>query len=401
MNNQLEHRQSISTYHLQQHEMVNFLYDRFTIGMVFTIIVAAVATILAAYELELQGREYWVYLWMGLLVIIQFFRYQLKVAYEKITKEDYLRHQMWKNRFVVGIYLVAFWQGFGAVLAMPYISPNLQFIFHTFLLGLGAGAIAYLATSMMIYGSYLVLMIMPMTLYLLWLGTPDSIVLGFMHIFMVVAYYFGVRRMNRMITEALSLRFDNELLVNDLQRLLKVVAKSNKALDKMATTDELTGASNFRAFRVRLEEYRLKHITTKLPLSIIMLNIDYFHEYNVFYGQATGNKSLKAVAKLLRGEIIHQDEIVARINGAELAILLPSVSCEGARIMMQKIMQLLRKQNIAHEKSRISPQLTLSVGICCAPVDENLTARNLMSRAENALRQAKINGRNRIEIINT
>lgn len=401
MNINLKQKQSVSTYHLQHHEMVNFLYARFTVGMIFTLVVTLVATLLAAYELELQGREYWVYLWMGTLLFVQFFRYKLKEAYEKNKQEDYLNHQVWKKRFVIGIYLVAIWQGFGAVLVMPYISPNLQFIFHTFLLGLGAGAIAYLATSMMIYGSYLILMIMPMTLYMIWLGTPDSLVLGFMYLFMIVAYFFGVRRMNWMITEALSLRFDNELLVNDLQRLLSVVAQSNKALDKLSTTDELTGASNFRAFRVRLEEHRRKHITNKLPLAVIMVNIDYYHEYNVYYGQDIGNRSLTAIAHLLMGEIIRKDDMVARINGAEFAILLPSVSCEGARMMMEKVMQLLKGQNIEHEKSKISPLLTISVGICCVPIDENMSARNLISRAENALIQAKKNGRNRIEIINT
>ena len=268
-------------------------------------------------------------------------------------------------------------------------------------MGLGAGAIAYLATSMMIYVSYLVLMIMPMTLYLFWVGTPDSIVLGFMHSFMVIAYYFGVRRMNVMITDSLNLRFDNELLVNDLQRLLSAVAQSNKALDKIATTDELTGASNFRAFRVRLEEFRRKHITSKLPLSVIMINIDFYHEYNVHYGQEKGNETLCEIAQLLMQEMVQDDEVVARIYGAEFGVILPSVSCEGAKMLLENVMSRLREKNIKHEKSKINSSLTLSSGICCVPVNENMNARDLITRAEEALRLAKKNGHNRIEIINS
>lgn len=400
MNSNLDYKQTISTYHLQQHELVNFLYDRYFVGMFFTLVVAAVASLLAVYELEIQGREKWVLVWFGGMLLIQFIRYRLKCAYDSIKNEDYLTHGLWKKRFVVGVYVIALWQGIGAVMVMPYISNNLQFIFHTFLLGLGAGAIAYLATSMMIYASYLILMILPMAVYLFWLGTPDSMVLSFMYVFMVVAYYFGVRRMNWMITEALSLRFDNELLVSDLQRLLNAVAKSNKALDKLSTTDELTGASNFRAFRVRLEEQRRKHITSKLPLALCMINVDYYHEYNEHYGHDIANRTLTTIAHLLRGEIIRSDEMVARINGAEFAILLPSVSCESARMMMEKVMDLLEEQHIEHGYSKVSELVTLSIGICCIPLHENVSARDLISRTEEALREAKTNGRNRIEIIN-
>lgn len=401
MSNDLEQKHTISSYHLKQHELVNFLYDRFTVGMIFTLVVGTVATFLVTFELSLQGLEYWGYVWLAGLICIQYFRYRLKVSYDQIKTIDYLSHNEWRRRFIIGIYIVALWQGLGAMLVMPLISYNLQFIFHAFLLGLGAGAIAYLATSMMIFGSYLVLMIMPVTLYLFWLGTPDSIVMGCMHVFMVGAYYFGVKRMNIMINDSIHFRFDNEMLVNDLQRLLNAVAESNKELDELSTTDELTGASNFRAFRVGLEAHRLKHISSKLPLTVIMVNIDYYHEYNSFYGQDMGNKTLTVVANLLVGQIVHNGELVARMNGAEFAVVLPGISCEGARILMEKIMQLLQLQAIPHESSKISPYLTLSVGICCIPVTQNISARDLISRADDALRIAKNNGRNRVEIINT
>ncbi len=397
----LEQKQTISTYHLQQHKLVDFLYDRFNVGMVFTLVVAFVASALTMVELELQGREHWVAVWLILLIVIQLLRLRLKKAYDRIRHDDYMSHETWKRRFIIGVYLVALCQGIGGMLVMPYVSSNLQFILHTFLLGLGAGAIAYLSTSMVIYGAYLVLMIAPVTVYLFRLGTPDSLVLAFMYTFMIFAYYFGVRRMNSMITEAMSLRFENEMLVNDLQRLLSAVAKSNKELDEMSTTDELTGVSNYRAFRVRLEEFRRKYMDTGLPLSIAMLNVDFYYEYNEFYGQELGNKTLTELASLMQSEVIQEDGVVARITGAEFGLLFPGVSCEGARLQMEKVIQALRQKAIQHEKSRISPLLTVSVGICCVPVSENLSSRNLISKAEEALRLAKSNGRNRIELANS
>jgi len=169
MNSDLVHQQTISIYHLKQQELVEFLYDRFSLGMVLTLIVALVATILAVIELSLQGLEFWAYLWFAGMLIIQAFRYHLKLQYDRSHATDYRSHHYWKRRFAIGVYAIALWQGVGMVAVIPWISSNLQFIFHFFLLGLGAGAIAYLATSMMIFTGYLALMILPVTLYLFWL----------------------------------------------------------------------------------------------------------------------------------------------------------------------------------------------------------------------------------------
>lgn len=394
----MDKKLAISTYHLQQHELVNFLYDRFPLGMLYTLIVGLIAAGLASFELDLQGRAHWSWVWFGGLLLLELARWRLKVLYDRVRHDDYLNHRLWKRRFFAGMVLVAAWQGMGAVAAMPWISQNLQYIYLLFLLALGAGAIAYLSTSMGVYTSYLVLMILPSALYQFWLGTPDGIVLGVMFLFMLGAYYSGVKCMNRMIADSLTYRFDNELLVNDLQRLLNAVARSNKELDKISTTDELTGASNFRAFRVRLEELRRKHASNKLPLSIVMVNIDHFYEYNVAYGQDIGNRTLTQVAHLLMAEAVDGGEIVARLHGAEFGILLPGISCEGARMMMQNIMDQLTELKIEHRGGKSFDHLTLSVGICCTPIQDNLSSRDLLQRAEQALLQAKRNGRNRIEI---
>lgn len=401
MSAKLEQKQYVSTYHLQQHELVNFLFDRFLVGMLITFIVCTVAAVLAVFELELQGRDRWVYVWYIGMVLIQYVRYLLKVRYDRTRDEEYLSHQHWKLRFGLGVFATALWLGFGGAWMMPYVSNNLQFIIHTFLLGMGAGAIAYHSTSMIIYAGYLVLMMLPITIYLFSLGTPDGFVMGFMYVFMVTAYYFGVNRMHQMIADSMLFRFDNELLIKDLQRLLAAVATSNKELDKISTTDELTGVSNFRAFRVRLEEFRLKHISSKLPMSIVMINADFYYEYNVMYGQDIGNRTLARLAHLLAGEIVKKDEMVARFNGAEFGVLLPGISCEGARMIMEAAMDKLKEAKIEHGDSKCGPNLTVSVGICCIPVTENTTGRDMLSRADSALRLAKDNGRNRIEIVNT
>jgi hypothetical protein len=80
----------------------------------------------------------------------------------------------------------------------------------------------------------------------------DGYILGLLYLFMMVAYSGSVKRMSILINNALYYRFDNAMLVGDLQRLILSVSNANKSLEKISITDELTGASNYRAFRVRL-----------------------------------------------------------------------------------------------------------------------------------------------------
>ena len=142
MNINVVQKHTVSTYHLQQHELVNFLYDRFAVGMLITLTVAASASLLASYELSFQNREHWAYLWLLGMALIQYARYLKKRAYDKVKDEDYFNHHQWKRRFIYGVYIAALWQGLGAVMVMPYISVNLQIIVLASLLGMGAGAIA-------------------------------------------------------------------------------------------------------------------------------------------------------------------------------------------------------------------------------------------------------------------
>ena len=91
--------------------------------------------------------------------------------------------------------------------------------------------------------------------------------------------------------------------------------------------------------------------------------------------------------------------MVARLNGAEFGLILPEISCEGARARMNKIIKMVEDQGIPHPSSRVSSTLTLSAGICCMPINEQVSARELILRADNALREAKKKGRNSLTLI--
>ena len=380
---------------------MNFLYSRVAGGLLITVFISAVASALAYIELSIQGREIWVVAWFSLLCVILLGRLQLQKLFADQKDKSYFQHQKWHNRFLVGVVASGLMQGCGAALLMPYITINVQIILHSLLLGMSAGAIAFLSTSLLIYNAYLVTIMLPVTIWMLTRQTLDGVLLGFIYIFMMIAISVAVKRMNTLVNDALYYRYDNETLVEDLQRLLESVSNSNKALEKISTTDELTGLSNYRAFRVGLEDVWRRYSEAKMSVSLVKINIDYFNEYNAQYGLEMGDLILRDIARILKQEITQPDQLIARLNGAEFALILPQVSCENAHLLVRRIVRTLESKKIEHEKSRSDHYLTISAGLSCQIVVEGSSSRSLLSRADAALKLARKKGKNRIEILAT
>lgn len=378
---------------------MRFLYARVKFGILITFFISIVMSILAYIELSIQGRENWVILWFMVMCVLLSARYFLLCKFRKIENRKYFSYLKWRNRFYLGVVITGAMQGGGAAWLMPYVTINLEIILHSVLLGLSMGAIAYLSTSLVVYISYLLTMVLPMTLWLFFQQTPDGYVLTVLYIFMMSVGSMSVKRMNVLLNDALYYRFDNEVLVEDLQKLLDSVSLSNKALEKISTTDELTGVSNYRAFRVRLEEVWREYRATTSPISVIRLNVDYYHEYNAAYGQEPGDENLCIIANLLLAEITHPSQMVARLNGAEFGLILPGMSCENARLLILRVQKELDKLQIEHCKSKAGQILTFSAGLSSQIATPVASSRQLLSKTDNALKLAKNKGRNRIEVI--
>jgi len=397
-NHYQDNRRILNVNYQQQQELVRFLYDRFVLGNLFTLILAGIVSILVYVELSIQGKAHYVLTWYALLILISFIRLKIKHKFDEINQDDAFPIRKWRNIFYVGVLFTGSILGMGAALIMSDMSIGVQLILYCCLLGMGAGSIPFLSTSMLIYMSYLACIVLPVVIWLLVQEETIFAVLAAMLIFMMLAYSMSVRRMNSMLMSALYYRFDNEHLIHDLQHLLGVVTRYNKELDKITLTDELTGILNFRAFRVRLEQACSEMRKLELPVSIILINIDYFLEFNMHYGGQKGDQVLKDVAQLISTEVNQEDQLVARLNGAEFAVLLPAVSCENAKIKIKRIIDRLKKLAIKHEKSRVSNIITFSIGLSSQMYLDRNSSRLLLDQANSVLGIAKRRGRNHLEI---
>ncbi len=376
-----------------------FIYDRFRLGNVITLFVSAIASVLAYVELAIQGRGHWVVAWFLLLCSVMFVRWLYLQKFMRIRNQAVFPYQRWHDRFFAGVVVTGLTLGCGAALLMPYITVNLQIILHSLLLAMCAGAIAYLSTSLRVYIAYMLTVMMPVTIWLFQQQDSVTYVLGFIYTFFMVAGFISVKRMHKLVNDALYYRYDNETLVEDLQRLLQSVSQSNKALEKISTTDELTGVSNYRAFRVHLEDVWRQYRGGNVQVSMIKLNIDYYHEFNAQYGQDAGDRRMREIARMLSEQITHESQMVARLQGAEFALLLPGVSCGNARQIALEIMQALAREKIEHTGSLAQNYLGMSIGLGSQFAAEGSKPRELLVRVDTALKLAKERGRNRLEVL--
>jgi len=136
-----------------------------------------------------------------------------------------------------------------------------------------------------------------------------------------------------------------------------------KELEDLSFKDGLTGVANRRMFDSILEMEWANARRTSQPLSLILLDIDYFKQYNDHYGHIQGDECLKLVSKTLSAAATRPRDFIARFGGEEFVLVLPETDAGAAWAVAERCRSLLFKKQIPHEKSRIGNLLTVSLGV--------------------------------------
>lgn len=173
----------------------------------------------------------------------------------------------------------------------------------------------------------------------------------------------------------------------------------NHTLQSMALIDGLTGLANRRQFDVVLEEGLQRSKKTGEPLSLIMIDIDFFKRYNDTFGHVAGDMCLKKVGGLLKGATHRHTDLVARYGGEEFAIILPFTSAPDARQFADRAVKVIRDAAIVHTSTEL-PERVVTISAGCGTIisnGEDNEAELLKKKADNALYHAKRNGRNRAQ----
>ena len=183
-------------------------------------------------------------------------------------------------------------------------------------------------------------------------------------------------------------------LHDQLQEKVEQLEQAKERLRELAVTDGLTGLYNHRYFKRFLTQEILRAERHKTPVSLVMLDIDYFKKYNDTHGHLAGDNVLRQVAKLMV-QNIRSIDVAARYGGEEFAIVLPQADRKSARVVADKLKNLIEQHKFQNETTQPNGKLTVSMGIATFP--ENASGlEELIKRADQRLYQAKALGRNRV-----
>lgn len=175
------------------------------------------------------------------------------------------------------------------------------------------------------------------------------------------------------------------------QQLL--LESANRELERMANIDVLTGLANRRHFNDQLANECAHANRMHAPLSLLMIDVDFFKSYNDTLGHQAGDKCLRAVADTIRHTLRRPIDIAARYGGEEFAVILPSTSASGAHKRAEAIREAVRALKKPNPGRKNLP-ITVSIGVATA--QPPIEAEALIRRADQALYRAKTYGRDRV-----
>ena len=170
----------------------------------------------------------------------------------------------------------------------------------------------------------------------------------------------------------------------------------NRRLEVLSFTDSLTGIANRRRFDEVLEVEHERHCRKRSTLSVILLDIDFFKNYNDEYGHVRGDECLRQVGQTLARCVNRSADLVARYGGEEFACLLPETGRNGVMVIAEKVRQAIEELKIPHRRSKISAYVTVSIGAVAVHRNSGKTALDIMRKADELLYRAKRAGRNRV-----
>ncbi len=170
---------------------------------------------------------------------------------------------------------------------------------------------------------------------------------------------------------------------------------ANEKLNQLATLDGLTNIANRRRFTEFLEQEWHRAGRSQSPISLLLMDVDFFKLYNDTYGHQGGDDCLKQVATVLRDTIKRATDLAARYGGEEFAVILSETEAEGALAVGETIRAQIEALQIPHRSSKVNSVVTISLGVATVIPTPGAAADELVACADQALYRAKEHGRNR------
>ncbi len=324
-------------------------------------------------------------IWYGLVITLSIVRFLMGKNF-KINRQ-YTQDELssWANRHVFFTTLLSTIWGVAGIMFFPNDLAHqvlLVFILSSVLLA----AIPTLAASRLAFYFQIVVILLP-TISLFLLSKEQG------HTLMAIA----------MFIMAITL----VLISTYIYHLLFELQTTHIALRALADTDQLTDIANRRHFDRKFKVEWRRAMRDQNPISMLMIDVDFFKKFNDTYGHQEGDKCLQKIAKAMGSITNRPADLSARYGGEEFAILLPATSQENAAMLAERLRKKIENLNIEHERSSFG-RVTVSIGVSCCEPAWDFTGKTpdkdqkvvfpamLLTAADNALYVSKEQGRNQV-----
>ncbi|BDT67701.1 hypothetical protein os1_18790 [Comamonadaceae bacterium OS-1] len=176
----------------------------------------------------------------------------------------------------------------------------------------------------------------------------------------------------------------------------RLLHSHSEKLSREAVIDGLTGIYNRKYFDQKLAVELSRAQRQKNPLSLVMLDVDYFKNYNDTYGHPAGDRVLQALVGAVQSQLNRLSDVFARYGGEEFIIILPSSDQSGATRIAEKIRQAVLALQMEHVRSQVADHISISLGAATCPGGESCSETRLLDTVDKALYAAKHGGRNKV-----
>lgn len=225
-------------------------------------------------------------------------------------------------------------------------------------------------------------------------------------------YYWAAILISIVVISTLSLiiwllinkrRIEDQLRQTNAQLESKVKARTlelealNQELRQLSVSDGLTGIANRRHFDNYLQSEWAKAVRYGKTLALIMVDIDFFKAYNDTYGHQTGDECVIKIAAVLQNGVKRASDLTARYGGEEFAIILPETNASGALLLAEQLRLAVEQQEMEHYSS-VYGIVTISLGVAACTPKPGSSPAVVISRADQALYDAKRQGRNQVRL---
>jgi len=343
-------------------------------------------------------------LWAAAFIILLLLR-SLQMSNSLVTRKFQTSPRRVYWQLIVGALLT------GAVWAAIYIyaadrvPATMQYVFLLVVVMITAFSVGFSVVIREYFIAYVFSALWPIAWWSLvhYWEQPYNLLIGLLLLAFCALLVSVSDRVYQSFRNMISLNWERESIARELGDLTHNLKDRNRQLidarrqlTDLANIDELTGLGNRRLVNKVLQEEINRARRTGARLSLILLDVDYFKDYNDNYGHPAGDLVLKRLADLMERATSRAGEVVGRYGGEEFILVLPGAGEEAARRTAERLRELVMAEKILHKNSQVADIITISQGVVTFTPDVDESPSGLIKRADNALYRAKHQGRNAI-----